>query len=364
LKLADILEAVKRYLRLAIRILWNGLRAISSGVARVIRWWWNTFLTNPLAGLVVLLFALTFGTLGLAWVVRLADPQHAIVVSPFELPAGPSASLGVTGRAIAQGLTDDLQAIAREGGSVARTGLGGSAGGGETSEIRIPPRDVSTVGVKVAWFSFSTDGILAGWYQFRRRVRRISGEAIMESDGLTLRARAGQIGPWESGKHSASKPGLDSATFELASRSLSRLYPEMIGNYYWGQNEFEKATEVYRAWLDREPSRVEPRFYLAVSLQLSGQPREAIVQYNKALEIDTTVSLLLNVGSAHLNVGEYAEADLAFERALAHGPDEIEADLILQNADDLERLRRGVAERAQAFARDTASAATSADSQP
>ncbi len=352
-----------KYVGHAVRLVWAGLRALLRAAASVVKWWWNTFLTNPLAGLVVLLFVLTFGTLGLAWAVWLADPQHAIVVSPFELPAGPSASLGVTGRAIAQGLTDDLQAIAREGGSVARTGLGGSAGGGGTSEIRIPPHDLSTVGVKVAWFSFSTEGILAGWYQFRRRIQRITGEAIMETDGLTLRARAGQIGPWETGKHSASKTGLDSATFELASKSLSRLYPEMIGNYYWGLGEFEKATAVYRAWRDREPSRVEPRFHLAVSLQLDRQPREAIVEYNKALEIDTTVSLLLNVGSAYTNVGEYAKADLAFERALARGPDEIEADLILQNADDLERLRRGTAERAQAFARDTTSAAASGDPQ-
>lgn len=363
MKLADILEAAKRYLALSAAILWKGLRGIYGAIDRPIRWWWNTFLTNPLAGLVVLLFVLTFGTLGLAWAVRLADPQHAIVVSPLELPAGPSASLGVTGRAIAQGLTDDLQAIAREGGTVARTGLGSSAGAG-TSEIRVPPHDLSTVGVKVAWFSFSTDGILAGWYQFRRRIQRITGEAIMEPDGITLRARTGQAGPWETAKHSASKSGLDSATFELASKLLSRLYPEMMGNYYWGRREFDAAVRVHRAWMSREPSRVEPHFYLAVSLQLSGQPREAIEHYNEALEADTTVSLLLNVGSALMDIGDFDAAELVFERALAHGPDEIETDLILQNSDDLERLRRSAADRARAPATDSAAAVASGEPLP
>ena len=135
-----------KYVGHAVRLVWAGVRALLRAAASVVKWWWDTFLTNPLAGLVVLLFLLTFGTLAASWVVRLVDPEHAIMVSPFELPAGPAASLGVTGRTIAHGLTDDLQTIAREAGKAASTGLDGSPGGGGPSNPTTDPLRPSGMG--------------------------------------------------------------------------------------------------------------------------------------------------------------------------------------------------------------------------
>lgn len=320
------------------RIAWTALRKVLRTLRSMWRWWWDTFVTSPLAGLIVATVLVFAATLLSATILRLVNPQREIVVSEFEVSAGGSGALAVTGGAVAEAVSDELRWIMQEAAGVRSDDALNSQAQRLGLQVT-PPKILPTrVGVKVAWFSFSLESLAETWNAFRWKRDIIAGDMIIEADQLTLRARTEELGPWESGTHSQSKAGLDSAARELATRMLARLRPDVAGMYFWAEQEFDQAEDVFRAWANREPGEVAPFAYLAMSAHLAGDLDAAIPAYRAALERDSTVKLLVNLGSALAEAGEVEEAQAALQRALDMGPDEGETVLIEARQDQL-RLR-------------------------
>lgn len=310
------------------RTLWVALRKVLCALRSAWFWWWNAFVKSPLAGLIVATVLVFVATLVSATFLRLVNPQREIVVAEFEVSAGGSGSLAVTGGAVAEALSDQLQTIMQvAAGASADDALSLQA---DRLGLQISPPQIlpTRVGVKVAWFSFSLEALAESWDAFRWKRDIISGDMILEADQLTLRARSQELGPWESDTHNQSKAGFDSATHELAARMLTRLRPDVAGMYYWARQDFGRAEEVFRAWTAREPGAVEPFEYLAMSAHLAGDMDAAIPAYRAALERDSTAQLLVNLGSCLIAAGRFDDARTALDRALQLNPDDVETILI------------------------------------
>lgn len=303
------------------------LRHIRAALGRAIRWWLRALERRPFAGiLAAAALLLTFGTL-----LRFAVPRDALVISAFDVSEEPRLPFSVSGRTVANELSDALQgildtaadftgevAVPHPGRAATYDGPLGFAMRLRSQELQNSPvRRVALstptkplpVGLEVE--GLSVERIRAEWSRLRQRQLAVTGDAIVTAQGLTLRARIPGRGMWETAVIGTTVQGLDQAAHQLALKVLASTYPSVIIAYH----------------LDR-----------GLALRRHGRLCEELQDYHQAAASgdDPYVDLLLGV--ALLDSGAVDSAVAAFHRAINLRP--LNSDLLFVIGTELQRGHR------------------------
>jgi tetratricopeptide (TPR) repeat protein len=153
---------------------------------------------------------------------------------------------------------------------------------------------------------------MSTWDSLRYDEQRFSGDVILNPDNtLTLRARVAsdkQARYWEiselksKGKIPRTLNGLKQGLRELAVQVFTSLNPETVGRYFLAaalasQQQVElsdsgkAAVQVFEQWIQREPTRAEPFFYLSYAYMTLHELDESKRAAEEALDHDRTYYL-------------------------------------------------------------------------
>ena len=91
---ARVLELLRDTVATVGRALWTVVRKVFTTLRNIWRWWWQTFVDSPLAGLIVATVIVFAATLACATVMRFIDPEREIVVAEFEFNFSSGANCG------------------------------------------------------------------------------------------------------------------------------------------------------------------------------------------------------------------------------------------------------------------------------
>jgi tetratricopeptide (TPR) repeat protein len=98
-----------------------------------------------------------------------------------------------------------------------------------------------------------------------------------------------------------------------------------LGRLYYDEKEYSKAIEAFEQELKIKPSAVSYHF-LANSLYNSKRTKESIAPYLKATSLDPNYEeVLVDLGRAYHELGQYPEANNALERAVKLDPEDEKA---------------------------------------
>lgn len=99
------------------------------------------------------------------------------------------------------------------------------------------------------------------------------------------------------------------------------------------QGKSAEANELLRGWLRKNPRDAEARLLFSTALFMGGQTQKAIVELDRALELDPDLRQgWLNRGALELAEGDYAAAQRAFEEAERIDPSAGDNDLNIGTA--------------------------------
>ncbi|MBN3040374.1 MAG: tetratricopeptide repeat protein [Candidatus Omnitrophica bacterium] len=95
------------------------------------------------------------------------------------------------------------------------------------------------------------------------------------------------------------------------------------GAYYFLNNQFEKAVEVYKKALDINPEASEIYYNLASSYYFLGDEKDAIFYFEKLVKTDPEdMDVLFNLGSIYYSLEDHKKAIYYFEKLLELFPDD------------------------------------------
>jgi hypothetical protein len=104
-----------------------------------------------------------------------------------------------------------------------------------------------------------------------------------------------------------------------ATESVDALYQK--GRYYQGQRRYEQALTAYRKALQADPTHIEARNGLAVTLAMQGKLDDAVKEFRAAIELAPNAAHLQNnLGHTLYLQGKYAAAVETLEHALILAP--------------------------------------------
>ncbi|MFB3819731.1 MAG: tetratricopeptide repeat protein [Candidatus Methylomirabilales bacterium] len=94
-----------------------------------------------------------------------------------------------------------------------------------------------------------------------------------------------------------------------------------LGQVYHEQRRYDLAAEEFRRVIDIVPKSPDGYFFLGRALLAAGKPAEAKEQLAKAVKLDESIAQFhLELGLAHLRLGEKAEAAARFRRVIELNP--------------------------------------------
>lgn len=256
--------------------------------------------------------------------------KRATVVSPFHMPSSMQIPFG--GHTVANVLRDTLVEIHQR----ANQGPGdqGQIAGGlmtpklegmkfsEAASFQVP--DQYAVEVK----GLSRDAIISFARKILGREWIISGDVIGDTTSLCVLARRGtQL--WSSGSNPATMDGLHKACREIALRmmgavdaTLLEAYTTLRASDLTGQNKLDEVLELMKEAARLLPKNALIAYDLGVTHAKKGENREAIVSFEKALQLDSNFpEALNNLGVALVDEGELDRAIDSYEKALSMRPE-------------------------------------------
>lgn len=296
-----------------------------------IHWWWSSFRNHPifaliLAGIMAGLVAISF-----ALFLRLAKPQPALVIIPFEVPSRNPTAVAFSGRSVANLLVDELRRIVQLG------NVPWFVRGAKSTATITPPLDRPAslhilmltpespgLGVEIG-DGVSANMLFAEWKRIRQQQVLVTGDVIFGRDNLVLQVRIIDKESWAAGPFPATQEGLNAAINAIALKLLSDVDPPSAGRYHNRRGAIEESLVVYRDWMRREPKSAYPYFYVGGSLALKGDHEGAARSYRKALVLRPDYPAALNnLGTTFDEMGQLNEAINAFQKALKLKPSFVE----------------------------------------
>jgi len=161
----------------------------------------------------------------------------SILVAEFQTPASNGSAFSVSGKTVANLISDGMQDLLRDSNDVAMSFNTLNTAG---SAIRWPQdqpvaplfdfgrlSETPDVGVQVG--GFSRQRIMAVWHALSQTQRIVNGDVVFDRDRMYLLARIESVGRWQTDSFPATRDGLVSATRELASQILTALSPAVGG---------------------------------------------------------------------------------------------------------------------------------------
>jgi len=258
--------------------------------------------SKPIAAISVLAGIGIGVAIAVAGILRVVDPVPLMVVGPFEMPESKD-SAAFTGKTLSNLLVDDLQDIIQDGNHF--QGLKDTSSRKQYGKLPNTPEIPIQTSFGLEIKGISLDQMQSLWNYLRYHQQLIGGDLVITKNGgaeVVLRLTSkGMARHWET----PVSPPLDyskvrDAVAYLAAELMSDMNPEITGRYFLGQHQYENAQEVLRQWVQREPVRPEPYYYLALSFEGAVPPRrqEAELVVRKACALDPKYHLAIGLLAA------------------------------------------------------------------
>jgi tetratricopeptide (TPR) repeat protein len=106
----------------------------------------------------------------------------------------------------------------------------------------------------------------------------------------------------------------------LALRPDAPAMHSRLGAFCYAQGRFEEAAVAFRKATELAPDFAKAHANLGAALQALGRNDDALAAYRKSLAIEPNPSGWSNIGTLQFNLGQYAQAQDSFERAVTLAP--------------------------------------------
>jgi tetratricopeptide (TPR) repeat protein len=264
-----------------VRFVLLSLKYLAHWVAMPFRWWWRS-MADLKVGIPLTILLVPLVLAGWAMLLHWWMPRPEVIVSPFELPAG-ATGIPWTGRTVANLFIDELQEIIRSANEFHGQQFASRRQYKKMPDLPKIPIEKSFE-LQIQGLSFKQ--IMSAWDYLRYDQQLFSEDVILGPDNtLILRARVAsdkQARYWEvselksNSKIPRTLDGLKLGLRELAVQVFTSLNPETVGRYFLAtamasrdqdqdqvRESGEEAARVFKQWIQREPTRPEPFFYLS-----------------------------------------------------------------------------------------------------
>jgi tetratricopeptide (TPR) repeat protein len=174
----------------------------------------------------------------------------------------------------------------------------------------VPAADIQ---VEVRGFSIAT--AVSVWRLLRQHQHVVTGDLVQVGNEVWVRARIAEGGSWEA--QIKDHQQLNDACKEIARALMEYVCPPVSGLLYSEEGGPDKAVEIYRNWVAREPRNYQAHFYLGGALLSEGARRQAIAAYRTARQLNPrSAEVLYAYGIAMEEAGNDAEAETAYREAI------------------------------------------------
>jgi tetratricopeptide (TPR) repeat protein len=229
-------------------------------------------------------------------------PEAQMIISPFELPVG-TKGIPWTGKTVANLFIDELQQIITDANE-----FHGQRFASRHQYQKLPnaPKIPIEKSFELQIQGLSLKQVMNAWDHLRYDQQVFSGDiSLGPGNTLILRARVAadkKTMYWEVSKIPGTLDGLKQGLRQLAVQVFTSLNPETVGRYFLAKamapgppNEqfyqSRAAQKVFEEWIQREPTRPEPFFYLSYTYRMLNQLDDARGAAKQALENDNTYYL-------------------------------------------------------------------------
>jgi tetratricopeptide (TPR) repeat protein len=311
-----VIAKIGRLLLSVLKHITRWLAVVGHVAVRLLSDWWKVFLDKPVSGLLLLAVLASAMIAACAALLRKFKPISTIRINAFTHVPLTASGFCVAGTALANFVADELQEmLTRVGTATAKvnenTGLDLQSG------IALPvlANNVSVADIQVEVRGFSVATALSVWGLLRQHQHVVTGDLVQVGNEVWVRARIAEGGSWEAQIKDYQQ--LNNACREIARGLMEYVCPPVSGLLYAEEGNSNKAEDVYRGWVAREPHNYQAHFYLGGALA-SGEARsQAIAEYRTARRLNPRSAEVLYAYAYAMEVeGEDVEAESAYRQAI------------------------------------------------
>ena len=284
-------------------------RFVSLSLKRLARWsvmpfvWLGQWtVKNPKTALLLMIPVGVLGVCLSAMLLSWFKPEAQMIVSPFELPAGTN-GIPWTGKTVANLFIDELQQIISDANE-----FHGQRFASRHQYQKLPnaPKIPIEKSFELQIQGLSLKQVMNAWDHLRYDQQVFSGD-VSRGPGNTLILRARVAADkktmyWEVSELRGTLDGLKQGLRQLAEQVFMSLNPETVGRYFLAKamapgqpndqiDRSKTAQKVFEQWIQREPTRPEPFFYLSYTYRMLNQLDDSRRAAEQALENDGTYYL-------------------------------------------------------------------------
>jgi len=324
--MSQITTAVKSILRTSTSVATTAVKTAVEKVASFFRTLTSDSVSKTIALLTLVVFA-ALGTLCWALILRVVSPKTQITVSAFEIFIMDPRTNGLSGKALADLVVDNLHRILDQADRYS-----GNAFSSKKSYASVP--DMPHIPVETSYGieikGMSVDGLVSTWNRLRYHEFTIAGDLLSVPDSRSvIRVRYAGMGRAKSFASSLQRVepmAVQEAVSVLALELLEDINPEaaaryLMANYYDCvldcKGDLDSAIEFSRNWTNEDPQNARSFLFLGNALLNTKHPVDALPFLNRALELDNNLDLALSSkGTVLVTEGKFREAESAYMAAL------------------------------------------------
>ncbi len=225
----------------------------------------------------VLVPVLYLGSLAAGWIQGKMSQQYMVTVQPFEIPPAIAGHASLSGKNAADIVVDTLNdasahASQFHGTEYYRYDNDGTQPIAVHQAIQIPVQ--TSYGIELN--GISVDNLMSIYNRARYQQWTIGGDVLSSPQGLIGRIRLNQgdtAKSWETAPSAHASPSelIRDATYIM----LTSVSPELLGQSYLQQGEYEDAAKVFRQWERDNPGDWKPSYYLSLAYGYQNKKQEA-----------------------------------------------------------------------------------------
>lgn len=227
------------------------------------------------AGVLGIVFGL--GGLAIGFFQGKISQQYMVTVQPFEIPPAIAGHVSLSGKNAADIVVDTLNdasahASQFHGTEYYRYDNGGTQPVALHQTIKIPVE--TSYGIELN--GISLDSLMGLYHRARYQQWTIGGDVLSSAQGLIGRIRLNQgdtAKSWETAPSANASPSelIRDATYMM----LTSVSPELLGQSYLQQGEYQQAAKVFRQWEMDDPGNWKPSYYLSIAYGYQNKKQEA-----------------------------------------------------------------------------------------